>query len=292
MKLCIFSLFCVLVSLCLVNADDDTLDQADADHISVYSFASATCINSSLDVIGAKGGDLALLVRQLSKIGFGKNPHSHPNHRDLTEEEKKKMSAKDIEAQKSYLAEARERTARMGEGDIKLLKSLDENGDLKLEKEEVASVITKRLKFLLNDRLNADKDKDGRLSLKEYCLTVPAKGEVGEDGADWHQRGHFRYEDKDKNGFLSKKEIIDYEASKYLWKTAMIMLNLKLVKADTNNDGLISEKEFYSVFKDKNFVANAVSKPKPLSFPINVNDLWRTLYWKDTRKLVEQLKER
>lgn len=200
------------------------------------------------------------------------------------------MSAKDIEAQKSYVAEARERTARKGEGDVKLLKTLDENGDLILDKEEVTRVISERVAFLLNDRLNVDKNKDGKLSLQEYCLTVAAKGEVDEEGADWHQRGHFKYEDKDKDGSLSKKEIITYEANQFTWKCAMMYLNLALLKTDVNEDGVLSKDEFYTVFKDVEAVKKSIAHPRPLTFPIETKDLWGKLYWVNFEKLVPLLK--
>ena len=52
--------------------------------------------------------------------------------------------------------------------------------------------------------------KDGKISLKEYALSSPAKGgETDENGINWHQRSHFEREDPNKDGFISADEVLE-----------------------------------------------------------------------------------
>lgn len=81
-------LSCVL--FCTSNIFSNELSKEEV-HLVIKSDAalSAHSISKALHSAGTDKGELVVLVSKLKKIGFGKNPPNHPNHRDLTEEEKK-----------------------------------------------------------------------------------------------------------------------------------------------------------------------------------------------------------
>jgi len=121
-----------------------------------YAKESVQYLEQSFATLGLKQGDLISLTKELSSIGLGKAPPSPPWHRELNEEEKSSMTKADIEAQKSYLAEAQERVSRMGKQDFEFLKSLDGNGDLELQEGEAEKVIFEDVKTKADKQLEVD----------------------------------------------------------------------------------------------------------------------------------------
>ncbi|HRQ89387.1 MAG TPA: hypothetical protein PLA50_11350, partial [Bacteroidia bacterium] len=81
------------------------------------------------------------------------------------------------------------------------------NGDTRTDAEEIATALRDFLAFYLNDHfIKLDANRDGKLSLREYALSMPTQGTIGEDGADWQQRIHFKKQDKDGSGFIEMEE--------------------------------------------------------------------------------------
>lgn len=258
-----------------------------SEEIETYVKQSVQNLEQSFEAYEVQKGDLLALIKELKKLGFGEAPPSPPWHRELNEAEKEGMSDADIKAQKSYLSEAKERVSRMGRKDFELLKSLDSDGDFKLQENEANKVIYDIVKEEVDKQLEVDQNADGKLTLKEYVIGISIKGEVGEDGADWHQRSHFNYEDKNKDGFIDQSEVIAYHASSFTWKSAMVLLNAKLVKSDGDKNSELSEAEFKSLFKENLDLEKVM---KPLEFPVKHENLWSSFYWSNPEKLLTQLK--
>ncbi|HRQ89348.1 MAG TPA: hypothetical protein PLA50_11150, partial [Bacteroidia bacterium] len=178
---------------------------------------SASLLMTAIDLANREAKsdkNFVVFLKELKKYGFGAPvampPWANvPEHEDpdapkkeLTEEERKEKERKHAE-----MVEASRK--RVGTFEINYFKEIDKNHDTKTDAEEISKAIRDYLIFELNDRLiNIDGNKDGKLSLQEYALSVPAQGKVGSDGVDWHQREHFEEEDKDGSGFIEMEEVI------------------------------------------------------------------------------------
>lgn len=98
---------------------------------------------------------------------------------------------------------------------------------------------------------------------------------MDENGADWHQRGHFKHEDADQDGFISKKEYVLYKADDFLHRSKKIHLAVTLKKLDTDSDSQISKEEFQALTSEEP-LWKKVSKE---DVRIPTEDLWSQIYW-------------
>lgn len=215
------------------------------------------------------------LLKLLQSIGYGEEPPAHPRHGELTDEDKVKMTAQEILERNDYVVEARERVKRMGKKDLLFLKELDADENLILEKDEMMQVIDQQIADHLADQLSVDHDGDGSLTIKEYCLMVPTRGEVDENGADWHQRGHFKHEDSNSDGLISQEEMVNHYAEDVLYRASKIPLAVKLLQLDLNHDGEVSLEELYKLTPDNQLCQHLLNGKKAFV----VKELWQNIYW-------------
>ncbi|MFC4991410.1 hypothetical protein [Rubritalea tangerina] len=167
--------------------------------------------------------------------------------------------------------------------DVKFIKTLDVNGDLETNETELRQGIRNQLLFFLNDKLKVDQNNDQRLTLKEYALSVPARSdEKDEDGFDWHQRGHFQRDDKNKDGFIDLTEMLGHTTKGIKERAMLVHASLILKKADTNNDSVITKDEFLAINKEAEPVWNKAVKGNS---HIELSNAYPTLYWLSIKEL-------
>ncbi|MGJ8672179.1 EF-hand domain-containing protein [Rubritalea sp.] len=214
----------------------------------------------------------AALAQAMGTLGLGKAP-GFPAH----------WISEDEEAHEHKRPELEERLKMFAQYDIKLLKALDVNGDLKTDEVELREGVKSSLLFVLDDKLKVDGDKDKKLSPKEYALSVPAHDEEkDEDGLDWHQRGHFDRDDKNNDGFLDQSEMISFTAEGVIYRAALIHSSLILKGADSNNDGEISKEEFLSINPEAEDIWKDIVKDNP---SIKLELAYPSIYWLGMDKL-------
>lgn len=208
----------------------------------------------------------ASLAKSMGSLGLGKTP-DFPAHWISEDEEEAEHSRPELE----------ERLKMFAQYDIKLLKALDVNGDLKTDSDELREGIKNALLFVLEDKLKVDGNKDNKLSPKEYALAVPAHDEEkDEDGLDWHQRGHFDRDDKNSDGYLDQAEMISFTAEGVVYRAALIHSSLVLRGADANMDGEISKEEFLSINPAAEDVWKKIVKENPT---IKLEMAFPSIYW-------------
>lgn len=218
--------------------------------------------------------NFAILAKSLSQFGFGETPPTPPffNTRGGQKEE----SEADARAREDREKEIAERIKMLGQADLEFLKSLDVNQDLKVDTEELHQSVKDQLIFDLKDKLNVDGDGDNRLSLKEYALAVPAKGEKDEDGIDWHQRGHFEHDDANGDGYLDVTEMMGHEAGAMVKRATLIHFVHLLPGVDADGDGAISEAEFAALSEK---AGEVWKKASPEGAPIALERVYPDLFW-------------
>lgn len=231
-------------------------------------------ITSAQKRAGVNDGNLIQFVKELKKIGFGEAPGPHPD--DEKEAGNKKLTEKEREEVEHRKQEYAARMKMIGQEDVKFLKKLDLNEDLTLSEKESNIAIGGYLKAFIAERLSVDSNGDRKLTLKEYALSVPARGEIGEDGVDWHQRGHFNSEDANKDGLVDELEMVKY-ISKYVRKRAVkLELATFLISLDKNKDNEITEEEWLANTDKANSVWKKIVRNRK-SLP--TKDIWPSIYW-------------
>ncbi|MFC5051167.1 EF-hand domain-containing protein [Rubritalea spongiae] len=242
---------------------NETADKATPHFLSAIELANADQKNEQ---------NYAALAQAIGTLGLGKAP-DFPAH----------WIADDEEAHEHARPELEERLKMFAQYDIKLLKALDVNGDLKTNEAELREGIKNSLLFVLDDKLKVDGDNDKKLSPKEYALAVPAHDEEkDEDGLDWHQRGHFDRDDKNSDGFLDQSEMISFTAEGVVYRAALIHSSLVLQGADTNKDGEISKEEFLVLNPKAEELWKEIVKEKP---SLKLDSAYPSIYWLGMDKL-------
>jgi len=196
--------------------------------------------------------NFSTLAQNLRKMGFGKAPLSPPPWYE------EKVEGESEQMQNDREAEMRTRLKSIGESDLTFLKSLDTNENLTITKEEISLALKSQLEVVLKDRLSVDKNDDGKLSLKEYALIVPARGEISpEDGVDWHQRGHFQSDDENKDSFIDQSEMLGHEIKGFFKSALKIQAVHFLSSADKDQNGTLTKIEFPALWVDSLPLAQA-----------------------------------
>ncbi len=227
--------------------------------------------------------NFVVLLKELKKYGFGSpvamppwankpehEDHEDPEPEDLTEEEKQEKERKRLE-----MIEATRK--RVGGQEINYFKEIDKNGDTKTDAEEIATAIREYLVFELHDDLiNVDGDKDGKLSLREYALSVPARGEIGEDGVDWHQREHFLEEDKDGSGFIELGEIMGRHVEGLYKRALRCLLMFQLAGHDKDGDGKLSREEFTAIAEGTDAIYGKIFAEGE---SLDISNAYARLFW-------------
>jgi len=130
--------------------------------------------------------------------------------------------------------------------DKQLFAKADKDGDGKLNEEEFLSFSHPEedpamVPILVDQALNRDTDKDGRISFKEY-MTAVKKGDL-DDEALLAEKDHFDEDyDKDLDGFLNRQEIQNWVVPD-VTQTANEETQHLFATADGNEDGLLSLEE-------------------------------------------------
>lgn len=203
---------------------------------------------------GAKSDkNFVVFLKELKKHGFSaptpRPPWAdEPEHEDpdlpkkeLTEEEKQEKARKHEE-----MVEASRK--RIGTYEINYFKEFDKNRDTKTDAAEIATAIRDYLVFEVNDHLvNIDGNHDGKLTLQEFALSVPAEGRIGEDGVDWHQREHFLESDKDDSGFIEVGEVLSWYIENIHKRSLRSLLVFQLAGHDADGDGKLDRQEFAAI---------------------------------------------
>ncbi|WP_411825998.1 hypothetical protein [Luteolibacter sp. AS25] len=237
--------------------------------------AVSTHVSLALGQVDEDGEKLTALAGALQKMGFGNPPPVHPEMKK-SEEELAKMSEKDRRIYEDHHAERLGRMAQMGKTDVEFIKALDLDKNLMLDAAEVQESVRSQLVFLLEDKLKMDGDKDGKLNLKEYTLGVPVRGEIEEDGVDWHQRGHFESDDLNEDGVIDESEIVSHYAEDLILKSQQIHLATTVAGLDKNADGEIDEEEFSALPAEDDAVWTHM---KSESDTIPASQIWQRTYW-------------
>lgn len=237
--------------------------------------------------VDENGEKLTALVGALRKLGFGNPPPVHPEMKK-SEEDLAKMSEKDRKIYEDHHAERLSRMAQMGRADVEFLKDLDLDKNLKLDDSEIQKSVRDQLVFQLNDKLKADGDQDGNLSLKEYSLGVPVRGEIEEDGVDWHQRGHFERDDLNKDGIIDESEIVSHYAADLSQKSLQIHLATTVAGLDGNSDGAVDKNEFSVIAREDDAVWKHM---KGESDAIPISEIWQRTYWLPSTQMLSLLEK-
>ncbi len=207
--------------------------------------------------------NLLALAKGLKALGYGQPPTQMPPWFDAE-------SIEDPKVREDREAEMKVRMKRIGEEQLTFLKFLDTDGDRATGKTEVQKSLVTQLEAALKERLEADGDDDGQLSLSEYALVVPAKGEISEeDGVDWHQRGHFQEEDRDGNGVLNAAELLFYAVEEYRQTALRMRAALALANRDRDSDGILTKAEVPALWKDQ----------------VSLSSVYPDIYWFASEKL-------
>lgn len=225
--------------------------------------------------------NFAALAKGLKAFGFGNSPVLPPWLRNY-DAEKDELAKKNPRAAEDRRKESIERVERLGQYDIEYLKKIDLNGDLKTDGDEMRKALTAILVDDLKDKLGVDSDGDGRLSLQEYALVVPAKGEVDEDGVDWHQRGHFEQDDANEDGYLDAGEMMGHTARALIGRSLLIHLMFLLPGVDSDGDGELSETEFSRLSENAAALWSEVSENGD---SIRLAEGYPGLYWLSNEKV-------
>lgn len=240
---------------------------------------------AALELATADGDDpkdFTALAKALTAKGLGKTPALPPWARDDESdhdhggEEEKEGGEEEKVDDEHHKNEWKERVKRLGESDLKYLKGIDADQDLKTDGEEMATAIQGYLGFIIHDKLNVDGDGDNRLTLQEYALAVPAKGKVDKDGIDWHQRGHFEHDDENSDGYLDIPEMIGHDTEGIVKRAYLSHLVLILPEADKDEDGKLSAEEFSALSDSADEVWKEVS---PEGSPVALSEIYPAFYW-------------
>lgn len=235
-------------------------------------------LNAALELANADAEDernFAVFAKSLAGFGLGKTPGPPPWARQ-DEEDEKELTPEEKEEAEHHKQERAQRIKQIAQGELDTLQGIDQNKDLKTDAEEIEESIRGYLAFELNDRLSVDGDGDKKLTLQEYALSVPARGEIEEDGVDWHQRGHFKSEDKDENGILDIEELMGYTVEGVLKRAALVHLVHTLPAADKDGDKALNEEEF-SAISEK--AGDLWAEASLLADPMPLDQAYASLYW-------------
>ncbi|MFD2255591.1 hypothetical protein ACFSSA_02795 [Luteolibacter algae] len=236
---------------------------------------SSRHIRLALSEVDESGEKLVPLVSALRRMGFGNPPPVHPEMKK-SEAELAQMPEKDRKIYEDHHAERLSRMAQMGQADVEYLKDLDLDKNLKLDEAEIRDSIRGQLVFLLEDKMKVDGDGDGKLNIKEYSLGVPVRGEIEEDGVDWHQRGHFEGDDLNKDGMIDESEVVSHFAADLGLKAVQVHLAASLSNLDGNEDGKIDQSEYSEFAADDETVWKHL---KGDSDTVPVSEIWQRTYW-------------
>jgi len=224
------------------------------------------------------------LLNFLKSTGFGKN--TQPLKEDIfwfkemiansTGDEKKSFEERETE----YFS----RLESSGKKDIEFLKSLDSNKDLNITNNAVHYIIKSRLEDSLKERLEVDVNKDNKLTIDEYALVVPQRGEPDEDGYDWHQKRHFKSEDRDGNKSIDKIELLGWEIDQIKQKVLQIYLTQTLFNSDTNKNGKLEFSEFGKEIEkeDREKLWLKVARDEK---SVSLERLWPSLHWLSSKEI-------
>lgn len=133
--------------------------------------------------------------------------------------------------------------------DIEFAASLDANRDGTVTMEELRGAIESDLSKAMERKASLDTDSDGKVSKKEYAMSMPPKfGEIDEHGMDGHARGHFQQEDLDKNGELSIEEVAGPVLARATSRIRAMQLAARLIAADADHDNRLGVEELRASF--------------------------------------------
>ncbi|MFT6182336.1 MAG: Ca2+-binding EF-hand superfamily protein [Akkermansiaceae bacterium] len=222
--------FCGLTSLSLAKLPEE---------ITATVAETTIMIGEVLATHGSNdGADFSAFVKKLVGLGFGQSPLDPPPWY------KAEIEGEDEAKRKDREGEMKTRLKTRGASELTFLTSLDLDKDLKLTKEEVNTSLTTQLEKILQSRLAVDRNGDTKLSLKEYALIVPARGEISpEDGVDWHQRGHFKDDDRNEDGLIDQSEMLGHEVRGFLKVALRIKAVYRFASLDTDKDGILTKSE-------------------------------------------------
>lgn len=131
-----------------------------------------------------------------------------------------------------------------GAADIEFITAIDANHDGKVTMAELRGAIETSLKKALDSKATIDTNQDGKISKKEYAITMPKKfGEIDEHGMDGHARAHFKADDRDGNDELSFEEIVNPIIARQTARVRTIQLAVRLASANTDGDSILTTQE-------------------------------------------------
>ncbi|MDQ8192067.1 hypothetical protein [Roseibacillus persicicus] len=264
-------------------------ESAPSSHQTVTGVAKecSTHIEAALELAEGEASNLANLVTRLRTLGFGQTPPPHPAHNKDSGSEKKELTEEERMIEEDHAAERAGRLKQMSKADIAFVQKLDLNKDFTLTSEEVVKSLQEQIGEAIDERLLVDQNQDRRLTGKEYSLSVPARGEVGEDGMDWHQRGHFKHEDSNGDGYVDEHELLANQASEMLQKAQQIHFVMELSTLDQNED-MVLEKEEVGDFLDEKLW----EKLSATTGSIPTSSLWQQSYWLGSEQMAPSLRKK
>ncbi|MDF1826401.1 MAG: hypothetical protein P1U68_17280 [Verrucomicrobiales bacterium] len=281
MKIPSLILFTASLSAGVLTVTADEIP-AEAEEVIAEAVSAAVPHFDAALAIATEGGDdprdFTALAKSLAARGLGKTPALPP-----WVPEESEGSGEEAE---HYREEWESRVQQLGKTDLKYLKGADIDQDLKTDSAEMEKAVKGYLGFLVEDKLNVDGNGDNRLTLQEYALAVPARGEKDEDGVDWHQRGHFEESDADGDGFLDVAEMLGHDVDILVKRSLLAHLVLTIPVADSDGDGVLSESEFLARSGATPEVWAEISRG---SDQIALDELYPAFYWVSNENLATLL---
>lgn len=224
-----------------------------------------TLDSNSNDSVPLKDLTKTLMSRGFAKIGTMENPHE--------------------EADQARHKRAMERNAKTDRMFIKALKT-DNQGNLR--EEGLAKGLELAVSLRLAKSITLDSNKDGKLTLKEYAISIPiTEGEtVDSEGFSKSQLNTFNNADIDNNGFIEGSEFI--QNRKWIREAVTTTMTATFIdRADTNKDGTLSKAELKSLVPNEEHLPNSVPMTESIHWlrmlePEQIKHIHDTLLKKET----------
>ena len=127
---------------------------------------------------------------------------------------------------------------------------LDVDGDGFVEPGETGAGLWQSLEHQVERRMLGDVDGDGVLSPREYALFVPDPGaERNEDGMTRLQEARLANLDRDGDRRVSRIEVVDDFARRYVTRHWSRILLFHFRRADSDGDGAVTRRELTSAIR-------------------------------------------
>lgn len=127
---------------------------------------------------------------------------------------------------------------------------LDTDGDGFVEPGETGAGLWQNLEHQVERRMLGDVDGDGVLSPREYALFVPDPGaERNEDGMTRLQEARLANLDRDGDRRVSRIEVVDDFARRYVTRHWSRILLFHFRRADSDGDGAVTRRELTSAIR-------------------------------------------